>query len=324
MSKLLVTGAGGFIGSHLVEKCTEMGYDVKALLHYNSQNYWGWLEKSPKKNSIEIVTGDVRDYDSVASALKGCDSVFHLAALIGIPYSYISPLAYIRTNIEGTYNILQASKACGVSNVIITSTSETYGSAHYVPMDEKHPVEGRSPYSASKISADQLAISYYRSFDLPVKIVRPFNTYGPRQSARAIIPTIITQIAKNINKVSIGNLEPTRDFTFVTDTVNGFIEIFQSKILFGEVTNIGMNEEISVGNLAKLIADIMKVDIKIERDERRVRVQNSEVDRLRCDNTKLCSTTSWENKMTLREGLERTIEWMRSHIDIYKTGVYNV
>jgi len=322
--KVFITGAAGFIGSHLVEKCVAAGYHVKGFIHYNSRNHWGWLDKSPIKNEIEIVTGDIRDYDSVLGAMKGCESVFHLAALIGIPYSYISPLAYIRTNIEGTYNVLQASRENELSNIIITSTSETYGTAQYVPIDEKHPVVGQSPYSASKISADQLAISYHRSFGLPVKIVRPFNTYGPRQSARAIIPTIITQIAKKQKRISVGNLEPTRDFTYVSDTVDGFIEIYRSEKLFGDVTNIGMNKEISIANLVRLIADIMKADIEIERDEKRVRVQTSEVEHLCCDNKKLCSNTAWKNKFTLQEGLVQTIEWMKSNVDMYKTDVYNV
>jgi len=238
---ILVTGAAGFIGSHLVEKCVELGYDVKAFIRYNSRNDWGWLEKSEVKKDIEVIIGDIRDYDSVNNALKSCDTVFHLAALIGIPYSYISPLAYIRTNVEGTYNILQSSREFEVQNILITSTSETYGTAQYIPIDESHPIVGQSPYSASKIAADQLAISYARSFKLPVKIIKAFNVYGPRQSARAIIPTIITQILKGQNKIKLGNLSPTRDFTFVKDTVNGFIEVFKSEKLFGEITNIGMN-----------------------------------------------------------------------------------
>jgi len=224
--KVLVTGSGGFIGSHLAEKCIEKGYTVRAFVRYNSNNRWGWLDSSPYKKDFEVITGDIRDFDSVFNAVKGCDAVFHLAALIGIPYSYTSPLAYIKTNIEGTYNILQASKELDVSHILVTSTSETYGTAQYVPIDENHPAVGQSPYSATKIAADQLAISYYRSFGLPVKIVRPFNTYGPRQSARAIIPTIISQILAGKKEIKVGSLNPTRDLTFVSDTCRGFLEIF--------------------------------------------------------------------------------------------------
>jgi dTDP-glucose 4,6-dehydratase len=221
MKKVLVTGAGGFIGSHLTEKLIEKGYQVKAFIRYNSRNNWGWLEESEYINDIQIITGDIRDFDSVSDAVKGCDTVFHLAALIGIPYSYVSPQAYIRTNIDGTYNILQSARLNKVENILITSTSETYGTAQYAPIDEKHPMVGQSPYSASKIAADQLAISYYRSFNSPVKIVRPFNTFGPRQSARAIIPTVITQILSGKNELTLGNLSPTRDLTFVKDTAEG-------------------------------------------------------------------------------------------------------
>jgi len=271
MKKVLVTGAAGFIGSHLTELLVEKGFDVKAFVRYNSKNDWGWLETSNVKNEIEVITGDIRDYDSVFNAVKDCNSVFHLAALIGIPYSYVSPQAYIKTNIDGTYNILQASKELNLENVLVTSTSETYGTAQYVPIDEKHPMIGQSPYSATKIAADQLAVSYYKSFELPVKIVRPFNTYGPRQSARAIIPTIITQILSGKRELKLGNLTPTRDLTFVKDTANGFLEIYKTIGLYGEFTNIGMNEEISIGDLVKLIAELMNVDIKIISDTSRVR-----------------------------------------------------
>jgi len=227
MNKVLITGAGGFIGSHLAERCVELGYRVKAFVRYNSKNDWGWLEHSKYKDDIEIKAGDIRDYDSVFNAMKRCNTVFHFAALIGIPYSYITPLGYIKTNVVGTYNVLQAAKELDLDNILITSTSETYGTAQYVPIDEKHPMVGQSPYSASKIAADQLAISYYRSFKLPVKIVRPFNVYGPRQSARALVPTIITQILDRKSKIKLGNLTPTRDLTYVKDTVDGFIEIFK-------------------------------------------------------------------------------------------------
>lgn len=324
MKKVLITGAGGFIGSHLAELMTEKGIEVKAFVRYNSNSYWGWLEKSDVKNEIEIISGDVRDYDSVYNALKGCDSVFHLAALIGIPYSYVSPKAYIETNINGTYNILQASKELGLDQIIVTSTSETYGTAQYVPIDEKHPIVGQSPYSASKIAADQLAISYYRSFGLPVKIVRPFNTYGPRQSARAIIPTVITQLLDGKTKIKLGNLTPTRDLTFVYDTCNGFFEIYKSKILFGEITNIGMNFEISISDLVGKIAKILEADVSIQRDTERLRPKASEVDRLLCENNKLIKNTNWNPKYNLEKGLKETIEFIKKNIHLYKSECYNV
>lgn len=324
MKKILVTGAGGFIGSHLTELLVEKGFDVKAFVRYNSKNNWGWLETSEIKNKIEIITGDIRDYDSVYSATKDCKVVFHLAALIGIPYSYVSPQAYIKTNIEGTYNILQVSKELELENVLVTSTSETYGTAQYVPIDEKHPMVGQSPYSASKIGADHLAVSYYKSFELPVKIVRPFNTYGPRQSARAIIPTIITQILNGKREIKLGNLTPTRDLTFVKDTANGFLEIYKSNNLFGEFTNIGMNEEISVGNLVKLIAKLLNVDIKIISDTARVRPDKSEVERLMCNNSKISTKTNWKPSYDLRKGLLETIEFLKENLNYYKPDIYNV
>ncbi len=322
--KLLITGAGGFIGSHLSELCVELGYKVKAFVRYNSKNNWGWLEQSDYKDKIEVVVGDIRDYDSVYNALKGCNAVFHLAALIGIPYSYVSPKAYIETNINGTYNILQASKDLGLEQILVTSTSETYGTAQYVPIDETHPMVGQSPYSASKIAADQLAISYYRSFNLPVKIVRPFNTYGPRQSSRAVIPTVISQILSGREKLSLGNLTPTRDLTFVKDTCNGFIEIFKSEKLFGEITNIGMNEEISIRDLVILISDLLNKKIEIDIDNQRVRPENSEVERLMCNNNKIKQSTSWTPKFNLRTGLEETIMFLKKNIHLYKTAIYNV
>ena len=324
MNKTLITGAGGFIGSHLTELLVELGFDVKAFVRYNSKNDWGWLETSKYKNEIEVVTGDIRDYDSVHSAVKGCDSVFHLAALIGIPYSYVSPQAYIKTNIDGTYNILQAAKELNIENVLVTSTSETYGTAQYVPIDEKHPLVGQSPYSATKIAADQLAVSYYKSFELPVKIVRPFNTYGPRQSARAIIPTIITQILSGKKEIKLGNLAPTRDLTFVKDTANGFLEIYKSKNLFGEFTNIGMNEEITVGDLVKLIAELMNIDIKIISEIERIRPDKSEVERLMCNNEKITSNTNWVPQYNLRKGLLETIDFLKENLNYYKTDIYNV
>lgn len=322
--KVLITGAGGFIGSHLAEKCVELGYQVKALVRYNSKNLWGWLENSVYKSDIEVVTGDIRDYDSVYNALKGCNGIFHLAALIGIPYSYISPMAYVRTNIEGTYNILQSARELKIENIIVTSTSETYGTAQYVPIDENHPVVGQSPYSATKIAADQLSVSYHRSYNLHVKIVRPFNTYGPRQSARAIIPTIITQILKKEKEVKLGNLMPTRDMTFVKDTVNGFVEIFKADKLYGEVVNIGMNEETSIGDLAKMIKEIMKSEINIVTDCERVRPENSEVERLIGSNEKIKKYTTWKPEYNLKTGLLETIEWFTKNADIYKSNIYNI
>lgn len=324
MKKILITGGAGFIGSHLVERCVEIGYPVKVFVHYNSKNGLGWLENSKFIKEIEVITGDIRDYDSVFSALSGCDAVFHLAALIGIPYSYVSPLAYIKTNIEGTYNILQSSREKKLKNVLITSTSETYGTAQYVPIDEKHSLVGQSPYAATKIGADQLGISYYRSFGLPVKIVRPFNTYGPRQSARAIIPTTITQILLGKKEISLGNIAPTRDLTFVKDTAEGFIEIYKSKKLFGEATNIGMNEEISIEDLVLLIAKIMKVRVKIRTDNKRVRPGQSEVERLVCDNTKIKKNTHWKPSYNIEKGLKETIEWFKKNKGLYKESIYNV
>jgi NAD dependent epimerase/dehydratase len=322
--KVLVTGAGGFIGSHLTELLLKDGYDVKAFVRYNSKNNWGWLESSFAKNDIEVITGDIRDYDSVYNALKNCDAVFHLAALIGIPYSYVSPKAYIETNINGTYNILQASKDLHLNQVLVTSTSETYGTAQYVPIDEKHPMVGQSPYSATKIAADQLAVSFYRSFNLPVKIVRPFNTYGPRQSARAIIPTVISQLLSGKEKLSLGNLSPTRDLTYVKDTAKGFLEIFKSDKLFGEITNIGMGKEINVGELVKKISSLISFKANIVEDTLRVRPENSEVERLLCDNNKLIKSTNWKPDYDLEKGILETIEWLKSNIDLYKSDIYNV
>ena len=324
MEKILVTGTAGFIASHLAENLVNNGYRVKAFVRYNSKNNWGWLEHSPLKNEMEVITGDIRDYDSVYNAVKGCQVVFHLAALIGIPYSYISPKAYIETNINGTYNVLQASRELNLEQILITSTSETYGTAQYVPIDEKHPLVGQSPYSASKIAADQLALSYYHSFELPVKIVRPFNTYGPRQSARAVIPTIITQLLDGNTALNLGNTKPTRDLTYVNDTVSGFLEIFKSDKLFGTVTNIGMNEETSINDLAKTIAGILNTEIKIDMDNQRVRPDKSEVERLKCDNTKLKKHTGWKPHYDLTKGLNETINWIKRNLDLYKTEIYNV
>ena len=273
---------------------------------------------------MEVILGDVRDYDSVSKTMKGCDAVFHLAALIGIPYSYVSPLAYIRTNIEGTYNVLESAKNFSLDQVLITSTSETYGTAQYTPIDEKHPLVGQSPYSASKIAADQLAISYYRSFELPVKIVRPFNTYGPRQSARAVIPTIIMQGLNGSKDLKLGNLEPTRDLTFVKDTCNAFLEIYRSKYFLGEVTNVGMNSEVSIGELVKEIMKIMAFDLPIVSEEKRIRPENSEVERLVCDNSKLLNNSNWKPNYDLASGLTETINWFRENGQQSKSELYHV
>lgn len=324
MNNILITGAGGFIGSHLTELCVESGYKVKAFIHYNSRNNWGWLEKSEYLKDIEIITGDIRDYDSVYNALKNCDTVFHLAALIGIPYSYVSPKAYIETNVTGTYNILQSSRELNLEKVIITSTSETYGSAQYVPIDEKHPSVGQSPYSATKISADQISLSYFRSFGLPVKIVRPFNTYGPRQSARAIIPTIISQISAGKEIIKVGNTFPTRDLTFVTDTARGFIEIAKSEKLYGEITNIGMGEEISVAGLIEKISGLMNKKVKTDSEDIRIRPEKSEVTRLFCDNKKLLENTNWKPEYNLDKGLKATIDWISKNEQYYKPDIYNL
>lgn len=324
MKKILLTGAAGFIGSHLTELLVKEGYNVKAFVRYNSKNSWGWLEDSEFKNDVEVITGDIRDLDSVFDSMKEVDTVFHLAALIGIPYSYVSPLAYIKTNIEGTYNILQSAKELGVENILVTSTSETYGTAQYIPIDEKHPMVGQSPYSATKIASDQLALSYYRSFNLPVKIVRPFNTYGPRQSARAFIPNIISQLLSGKEEIKVGNLSPTRDLTFVKDTIKGFVEIANSKKTVGEITNIGMNEEISMDKLINLILDLTKKDVKIVTEKQRIRPENSEVERLYCDNSKIRELTNWKSEYNLKKGLAETIAWSENYIHQYKTDIYNV
>ena len=322
--KILVTGAAGFVGSHMVEKLVEDGHEVRAMIHYNSANNWGWLEESKVKNSIQVIAGDIRDYDSVFSAVNGVDTIFHLAALIGIPYSYVSPMAYIKTNIEGTYNVLQSARTLETPNILITSTSETYGSAQYIPMDELHPMVGQSPYSASKIGADNLAVSYFRSFATPVKIVRPFNIYGPRQSARAIIPSIITQILDGKREIKLGNTSPTRDFTFVKDTVAGFLAISQNEKFNGEYVNIGMGEEISVSDLVNLISELIGEEIKITSDEQRVRPKDSEVDRLFAANKKLTQSTSWQPQFTLKQGLSETISWLKLNHSKYKSDLYNV
>lgn len=323
--KLLITGACGFIGSHLTEICVEKGYDVIAFDKYNSFNNWGYLENSKYKNNFEVVLGDLRDYDSVKKVIKKCDSVFHLGALIGIPYSYISPLAYIKTNIEGTYNILEASKESNVSNVIITSTSEVYGSALYTPMNEEHPLVGQSPYSASKIGADQISLSYNKSFGLPVKIARPFNTYGPRQSLRAIIPTIISQFENKNKYLRVGNLDTIRDFTYVTDTCEGILKINANKKFVGKVTNIGSGKGHSIKSIIKVIENLYKFKIPIKIDKNRIRPKDSEVNKLICDNSKLIKNTNWKNKVDINQGVKSYIEWYRNNaLEIFKADKYNV
>ena len=324
MNKLLVTGATGFIGSHFAEMMVEKGYNVFAFDRYNPNNHWGWLENSKYKNDMEVILGDIRDFDSVYNTIKKCKSIIHLAALGGIPYSYVSPLAYIRTNIEGTYNVLECSKLLNIEDLVITSTSEVYGTAQYIPINENHPLNGQSPYSASKIGADQLALSYYQSFDLPVKIARPFNTYGPRQSARAIIPSVIIQILKGCDKLKLGNLSPTRDLTFVKDTCTGIENIFNNKKFEGSVTNIGMNREISMKDLIKKILELMNSSISIDIEEKRVRPKGSEVERLLCDNSILINSTNWKPKYDLNLGLIETIEWLEKNINNYKENIYNV
>jgi len=322
--KALVTGVGGFIGSHLAEYLVQKGFKVKAFVRYNSRNNWGWLEETPYKDKIEVYTGDIRDFDSVKDAMKNIDVVFHLAALIGIPYSYVSPLAYIKTNVEGTYNVLQAARELGTQKVIHTSTSEIYGTAQYVPIDEKHPINPQSPYAATKSGADQLALTFHRSFGLPVSVIRPFNTFGPRQSARAVIPTIISQLLAGKNSIKLGNLEATRDMNYVINTCEGFCQVGLHESSTGEVINLGSNREISIGDLAQLIASLMNKELKIEIDDQRIRPEKSEVERLLCDSSKAKELTGWEPRHTLEEGLKETIVWLNDHMEHYKPDIYNV
>ena len=328
MEKILVTGADGFIGYHLTEELVKNGYNVKAFVFYNSFNSWGWLDTFPKKilNEIEVFTGDVRDPNGVRVALESCDTIFHLAALIAIPFSYHSPDSYVDTNIKGTLNVLQAARQLNTKRILVTSTSEVYGTAQYVPIDEKHPFQGQSPYSATKIGADRLTESFYRSFDLPVTIVRPFNTYGPRQSARAIIPTTITQLLNGFNEVKLGDLTPTRDFTYVQDTVNGFIEIAKSDKTIGEEINVATQSEISIGNLAQTIINLINPNAKISKDSKRIRPEKSEVYRLFGSNEKLKELTEWKQKYSLDEGLKETVEWFKKQGNLkgYKPEIYNV
>lgn len=326
MDKVLVTGADGFIGSHLTEELVKKGLNVRAFTFYNSFNSWGWLDSSPDsiKNEFEIFSGDIRDPNGVREAMKGISAVYHLGALIAIPFSYHSPDSYVDTNVKGTLNILQAARNLDVSRVLVTSTSEVYGTAQYVPIDEKHPFQGQSPYSATKIGADRLAESFYRSFDLPVTIVRPFNNYGPRQSARAIIPTVISQLLSGKTEIKLGLLTPTRDFVYVKDTVAGFMAIASSDETIGEEINIATGQEISIGDLAQELVSLISPDAKIICDEQRMRPKKSEVDRLLGCNQKIKRLTGWSPSYTLKAGLSETIEWIRQNMNAYKADIYNV
>lgn len=330
--KILVTGACGFIGSHLTEMLVSEGYAVKAFVQYNSFNSWGWLDsiKPSILQEIEVFAGDIRDPFGVKKAIVGCDKVAHLAALIGIPYSYHSPENYLETNIKGTLNVVEAAKECGIESVLHTSTSEVYGTAQYVPIDENHPLQPQSPYSATKIAADQIALSYYHSFELPVTVIRPFNTYGPRQSARAIIPTIITQISQGVKDIKLGSLEPTRDFCYVTDTARAFVKALESDNIAGKVINLGTGFEISIGQLVQTIADIMKADVTVETDPQRLRPKGSEVERLCANNTLAKKCLNWAPEYNaaqgLKEGLAKTINWFLEPLNQkrYKSGIYNI
>jgi NAD dependent epimerase/dehydratase len=330
--RILVTGADGFIGSHLTEYLVQQGYDVRAFVLYNSFNSWGWLDHSPKqiRDGLDIFAGDIRDPYGVKKAMVDCDMVMHLAALIAIPYSYHSPDTYVDTNIKGTLNVVQAARELGVEKVVHTSTSEVYGTAKFVPITEDHPLQGQSPYSATKIGADQIALSFYHAFDMPVAVIRPFNTYGPRQSARAIIPTVITQIANGKRKIRLGSLHPTRDFNFVKDAVRGFAAVAESEKSMGEVINIGSNFEISIGDTASLIAEVMGVEIEIETEQARLRPEKSEVERLWADNSKAKKLTGWEPAYGGREGFKRglaeTAAWFADpeNLKRYKADIYNI
>ncbi|MCR0182849.1 NAD-dependent 4,6-dehydratase LegB [[Clostridium] innocuum] len=324
--KVLVTGADGFIGSHLTERLLEKGYEVRAFVYYNSFNNWGWLETLSKENlnKIEIFAGDIRDPNGVREAMKDIDIVYHLAALIAIPFSYHSPDSYVDTNIKGTLNVLQAARDLGTKRILVTSTSEVYGTAKYVPIDENHPYQGQSPYSASKIGADRIAESFYRSFNLPLTIVRPFNTYGPRQSARAVIPTIITQLLAGKEVIKLGSLTPTRDFNFVKDTVNGFISIAESDKTIGEEINIATQHEISIGQLAEELIKQINPNAKIVCEEERLRPKKSEVNRLLGSNEKIKRLTNWKPIYTFEEGLAETIEFFKNNLDRYKIDIYNI
>lgn len=326
MEKVLVTGADGFIGSHLTEQLVRAGYPVKAFVFYNSFGRRGWLDTLPVdiQKEIEFFSGDIRDPNGVREAIKDVDGIFHLAALIAIPFSYHSPDSYVDTNIKGTLNVLQAARALETSKILVTSTSEVYGTAQYVPIDEKHPYQGQSPYSATKIGADRLAESFYRSFDMPVSIVRPFNTYGPRQSARAVIPTIISQLLAGYEEIKLGSLTPTRDFNYVLDTVNGFKAIYESSNTVGEEINIATMKEISIGTLAEEIIKQINPNAKIVCDEERLRPEKSEVNRLLGNNEKIRRLTNWEPQYSLEQGIHETIEWIKQNLASFKTDIYNI
>ena len=326
MKKILVTGADGFIGSHLTETLVREGYKVRAFAYYNSFNSWGWLDTLPKDilDEIEIFTGDIRDPNGVRESMRSIETVYHLAALIAIPFSYHSPDTYVDTNIKGTLNVLQAARDLETSRILVTSTSEVYGTAQYVPIDEKHPFQGQSPYSATKIGADRLAESFYRSFNMPISIVRPFNTYGPRQSARAVIPTIITQLLAGKNEIKLGAVTPTRDFNYVKDTVNGFIEIGKTAQTIGEEINIATQEEISIGELAEELIRQINPSAKIVCDEERLRPEKSEVNRLLGSNDKIKQLTDWYPQYTLSQGIAETIKFFEENMSKYKTEIYNI
>ena len=326
MKNVLVTGGDGFVGSHLTEQLVKLGSKVKSLSQYNSFNNWGWLEDLECKNDIEILSGDIRDYHFCNKISKGVDIIFHLASLIAIPYSYIAPDSYVDTNIKGTLNMCQAAKENKVQRFIHTSTSEVYGTAKYVPIDEDHPLQPQSPYSATKIGADAMAMSFYNAFDLPVTIVRPFNTYGPRQSARAVIPTVIIQIAMGMDEINLGDISPTRDFNYVEDACRGFILLSENKAAIGQTINIGSNTEISISDTVDLIKELMKSNIKIKHDAQRFRPKNSEVFRLFCDNGKINMLTGYEPRIELKEGIQRTINWILepNNLKKYKAEIYNL
>lgn len=328
--KILVTGADGFIGSHVTEALVKAGAQVKAFVYYNSFNSWGWLDHLPVKKDLQVFAGDIRDPFGVKEAMKGCDIVLHLAALIAIPYSYHSPNSYVDTNITGTLNVVQAGRELNVEKIVHTSTSEVYGTARFVPITESHPLQGQSPYSASKIGADQIALSFYQSFQTPVSVIRPFNTYGPRQSARAVIPTIITQLLSGQTSIKLGALHPTRDFNYIEDTVAGFLSVAASPASIGQVINIGSGYEISIKDTAEMIADIIGVKLNIISDDIRMRPEKSEVERLWADNSLAHSLLGWKpefgSKEGLRKGLTKTIEWFKhpANLNAYKTDVYNI
>ncbi len=321
--KVLVTGAGGFIGSHLTEQLAREGAKVRAMVHYNSMGSWGWLDRSEVRDDLEVLLGDITDADSVRQAVRGTEVVFHLAALIAIPYSYQAPASYVRTNLLGTLNVLQAVRECGAERMVHTSTSEVYGTALKVPIDEDHPLQGQSPYSASKIGADKMAEAFHCSFGVPVVTVRPFNTFGPRQSARAVIPTTITQCLTG-DTVRLGSLSPTRDMNFVTNTVEGFLAAAATPAAVGRTVSFGSGREISIGDLARLIARLMDKSIRIESEDTRVRPDKSEVERLLADNTLAKQLLNWSPRVSLEEGLESTIAWMKDHLERYRPGVYVV